>query len=102
MYKDRRGIYYKNFIHRVMGIVSPSLNWRYGGMGAVRERALERNFKCAELIEKWEVRAMRRIGEKIIFLGYHVENERKYAIYICGNKSYVTVSKNKGDKHDES
>lgn len=31
MYKDRRGIFYKNFIHRLMGIASPSLNWRYGG-----------------------------------------------------------------------
>lgn len=102
MYKDSRGIYYKNFLYRILGIASPSLNWKYGGMGAVRKRALERSFKNAELVEKWEVRAMRRNGENIIFLGYHVENERKYAIYICGNKSYVTVSKNKGDKHDES
>ncbi|WP_394911974.1 hypothetical protein [uncultured Robinsoniella sp.] len=101
MYKDRRGIYYRNFIDRIMGIASPSLNLLYGGMGAVRERALERSFKNAELVEKWKVQYMRRNGENILFLGYHVENERKYAIYICGNKRYVTVSKNNGDKYDE-
>lgn len=65
-------------------------------MGAVRERALERNFKCAELIEKWEVRAMRRNGEKIIFLGYYRKREKKYAVYICDDKSYITVSKKSG------
>ncbi|WP_027294884.1 hypothetical protein [Robinsoniella sp. KNHs210] len=73
MYKDRRGIYYNNFIDRILGIASPSLNLLYGGMGAVRERALERNFKNAERVEKWEVRAMRRNG-----------------------KSYITVSKKSG------
>lgn len=94
MYKDSRGIYYKNFIDRILGIASPSLNWRYGGMGAVRERALERNFKNAERVEKWEVRAMRRNGEKIIFLGYHRKREAKYSVYICNGKSYITVSNN--------
>ncbi|MDU7031652.1 hypothetical protein [uncultured Robinsoniella sp.] len=93
MYKDRRGIYYNNFIDRILGIASPSLNWRYGGTGAVRKRAIERSFKNAELVEKWKVRYMRRNGENIIFLGYHQKRDKKYAIYICKDRRYATESK---------
>lgn len=93
MYKDRRGIYYKNYIYGILGIASPSLNLLYGGMGAVRKRALERSFKNAELVEKWKVRYMRRNGENIIFLGYHQKKDKRYAIYICENRRYDTESK---------
>lgn len=62
--------------------------WHEYGMSAIRIE-----FKNAILIEKWKVRHMKRKGEKIIFLGYYMENRKKYAVYIYENRYYATESK---------
>lgn len=73
MYKDRHGIYYRNFIDRLLGKASPSLNMAHGGMAALQRRAVNN------------------------FMGYGEKKNRKYAVYAY-DTTYLAVEVKKHEK----
>ena len=68
MYRDKRGIYYKNIFYKILGVPSPSLNVCYGGMEAVRQAACDKMVKRARLVEKWEIRHLRKTEKVVMFM----------------------------------
>lgn len=98
MYKDRHGIYYKNFFDRLLGRVSPSLNVTYGGIAALERRAVNRMLKKAKIVEPlviyWLVRGS---GKTTHFMGYGEKKGRKYAVYVRHNTYLATEVK----KHEK-
>ena len=90
MYKARDGIYYKNFLYRVLGIASPSLNMAHGGMWAIRQKACTKAERNARKVDKWEIRRMRRNKENVRYMGTAERKGIKYAVYECQGKNNKT------------
>lgn len=94
MYKDRHGIYYKNFIDRLLGKASPSLNMMYGGMAALEQRAVNRMLKRAKIVDALVIHWLARgSGNTTHFMGYGEKKKRKYAIYVYHNTYLATEVK---------
>nr|UWD73063.1 MAG: hypothetical protein [Bacteriophage sp.] len=93
MYRDKRGIYYKNIFYKILGVPSPSLNMCYGGMEAVRQAACDKMVKRARLVEKWEIRHLRKTEKVVMFMGYSIKQGKRYAVWNCGEICMITESK---------